>query len=353
MRVLILSAFIACATAAPSAPVFGTLTPLTVPYIANIPTISPGDIQAAAIDAKVKVEDALRAAADRNQELLEQAIENQNEKVIEVNDLLKEKSQEAFWSTEDTKWQALTALQTAEAKIDGTLASNADLLGKAVLNGVVVSPVVSRIYSNVIQGVAAADCETPVLKAAEAPEGNKDEGNKDSVQVESSATESESDKAAAGFVRNLEAAQAAAQAQLLSETSAPTADTRAVIAASSEASAAAAPAASLSEASAQSASETGVSAASLSQSPVATPLSAAPLAPLPSSSVPLAGVPASAIAAAPLTAASLIASPLTLPTLNLEQQWVTGPVFVQPGLKAISPISLQTPFVPTLLKTPC
>ncbi|XP_059058864.1 LOW QUALITY PROTEIN: pupal cuticle protein PCP52-like [Achroia grisella] len=356
MRVLVLSAFFACAAAAPSGALFGTLTPLTVPIIANIPTISPGDIQAAAIDAKVKVEDAIRAVADRNRELFDQAIENQNEKVIEVNDLLKEKSQEAFWSAEDTKWQALTALQTAEAKIDGTVASNADLLGKAVLNGVVVSPVVSRIYSNVIPDVATADCQTPLLKAAENPEATKNEGDKDSVQVESAVSDSESEKAAAGFVRNLEA-QAAAQAQSIPEASvgaAPASDVAGLRL--SEAPAAVAPipeaTAALPEAPVA-ISEPVAPAVPLPKAPaIATPLSIAQ-ALLPSPSLAVAPLPAAAIATAPVATASLLSSPLTIPGLKLEQQWLTGPVFVQPGLKAISPVSLQSPLVPTLIKTPC
>ncbi|KAM3955919.1 LOW QUALITY PROTEIN: cuticular protein hypothetical 3 [Aphomia sociella] len=346
MRVLILSAIFACAAGAPSGALFGTLTPIVVPYISNIPTIPAGDIQAAVIDAKVQAEDLIRAASDRSRELTEQAIEDQNEKVIEVNDLIKEKSQEAFWSTEDSKWQALTALQTAEAKIDGAVASNADLLGKAVLNGVVVSPVVSRIYSGVIP--AAADCETPVLKAAENPEGEKIEGDKDSVQIESATSDSESDKAAANFVRNLEASRDSTQSEYISGNSA----------AAVPSLEATAPALNLEKSAAPQPDAPAPSAplpeapAPLSQVP-AFPLSAAPASPLPSSPIAIAPLPAAPIAAASLAATSLIGSPLTIPTLKFGEQWMTGPVFVQPNLKAIAPFQLQSPFVSTLIKTPC
>lgn len=138
----ILSAILACAAAAPST-IFGA-APVAIPGIpalAAIPTISPGDLQAAAIDAKVQAEDLIRATADKNLEIAGQIIEGQSEKTLEAKNLVNEKSQEAFWEVEDKKWQALTALQTAQAKLEGIVASNANLLGQTVLVPAPIVPV--------------------------------------------------------------------------------------------------------------------------------------------------------------------------------------------------------------------
>ncbi|CAK1593418.1 unnamed protein product [Parnassius mnemosyne] len=130
MRVLILTAaFLASASAAPSGAIFGPISPIiaysTIPIPAAVPTISPGDLQAAAINAKVQVEQQVQDAADKARELAEQATEKPDEGIIEANDLAKERAEEAFWAAEEQKWQALDALKTAEAQIDGTIASRA------------------------------------------------------------------------------------------------------------------------------------------------------------------------------------------------------------------------------------
>ncbi|CAG5053132.1 unnamed protein product [Parnassius apollo] len=129
MRVLILiAAYLVSATAAPSGAFFGSIVHnpyYTIPIPAAVPTISAGDLQAAAINAKVQFEQQAQAAADKARELAEQAIEKQNEGIIEANDLAKERAEESFWAAEEQKWQALDALKTAEAQIGGSIASRA------------------------------------------------------------------------------------------------------------------------------------------------------------------------------------------------------------------------------------
>ncbi|XP_068622331.1 pupal cuticle protein PCP52-like [Battus philenor] len=194
MRVLILSATVlACATAAPSGAFFAQIAPyaysaLAIPAV--VPTISPGDLQAAAIDAKVQVEDFARAAADKARELAEQAVEKQDEGVVEANDLAKERAEENFWAAEEKKWQAMDALKTAEAQVDGSIASTADAVVKAayaVPSAVVVQP-------GLVQNVGAAVAETksaPVMeaKAEEQKEKEKVEGEA-SAAVKSAEAES-------------------------------------------------------------------------------------------------------------------------------------------------------------------
>lgn len=150
-----MSAFLAVAAAAPS----GLYAPALVPVVkavavpAAIPTISPGDIQAAAIDAQVQAQDQLQAAADKARELAELATENANEKAITDATSANEQNLDAFWSAEDKKWQAVDALKTAEAKIDGAVANNANLIAKSAINGVIpyvaavgpISPIVAPI----------------------------------------------------------------------------------------------------------------------------------------------------------------------------------------------------------------
>ncbi|KAI8441554.1 hypothetical protein MSG28_015139 [Choristoneura fumiferana] len=151
---LILSAILACAAAAPSGAILAA-----VPIIpAAIPTLSPGDLQAAAIDAKVKAEDQARAladearlAADQARDAAELAIENQKVQIEENNDGAKEKSEDLFWNVEDKKWQAVDAVKTAEAKIDGDVASNAGAIAKS-LTVPVVSPInpILTPYGNIV-----------------------------------------------------------------------------------------------------------------------------------------------------------------------------------------------------------
>uniref|UniRef100_A0A2H1V4Z4 SFRICE_013636 n=1 Tax=Spodoptera frugiperda TaxID=7108 RepID=A0A2H1V4Z4_SPOFR len=165
MRVLIVSALFAVAAAAPS----GLYAPVIVPAVravavpAAIPTISPGDIQAAAIDAQVQAQDQAQAAVDKARELAEQANENINEKAITDATTANEQNLEAFWSAEDKKWQAVDALKTAEAQIDGAVASNANNLAKSAVSGVVpyvaavgpVAPIVAPIPPVVYSGYIA------------------------------------------------------------------------------------------------------------------------------------------------------------------------------------------------------
>ncbi|XP_034838609.1 pupal cuticle protein PCP52-like [Maniola hyperantus] len=132
MRVLIVSALLACASAAPSvlnylpytafplAPV-APYAALPVAPVAVAPIVAPevpaGDIQAAAIDAQVKANDEAQALADKARELQEQAAENIDEGVAEANDITKEKSEEAFWAAEEKKNQELNEAQIAEARL--------------------------------------------------------------------------------------------------------------------------------------------------------------------------------------------------------------------------------------------
>ncbi|KAJ2939342.1 hypothetical protein O0L34_g13440 [Tuta absoluta] len=129
MRVLILPAILAVALAAPSGELKDAAPLAVLPVVT--PTIDPGDIQAAAINAQVAAEDQARAFADK-------IVEENNEKVIESDSLVKEKTEENFWAVEDKKWQALDAVQTAAAKIDGAVASNADAIARSALGGVIV-----------------------------------------------------------------------------------------------------------------------------------------------------------------------------------------------------------------------
>ncbi|XP_039747572.1 pupal cuticle protein PCP52-like [Pararge aegeria] len=137
MRVLILSAILACVAAAPSglfpygafpiAPAspyaafpFAPVSPyaaLSVAPVLVAPEVPAGDIQAAAIDAQVKIADQARSLADQARELAEQAAENKDEGVDESNDLAKARSEEAFWASEEKKWQALNEAQIAEARL--------------------------------------------------------------------------------------------------------------------------------------------------------------------------------------------------------------------------------------------
>ncbi|XP_072937499.1 uncharacterized protein [Epargyreus clarus] len=207
MRVLILSALLACAAAAPSNLFYAAFpaVPVAIP--------PAGDIQAAAIDAQVKAEDQARAVADRARELAEQAAENQNEGVIEGNDLVKEKSEEAFWSAEEQKWQALDALKTAEAQVDAAAASNSPALARSsfipyVASGAVIAGVPAVIPSGYPFPVApiavAKAAETPAEAAAapaapaapEAAKAEEKEAAVKSAEPEAAKPEAEAEKSA-------------------------------------------------------------------------------------------------------------------------------------------------------------
>ncbi|XP_022115892.1 pupal cuticle protein PCP52 [Pieris rapae] len=123
MRFLIAAAVLACAAAAPSgllaysglagpyahglAPLAHAPVALAHGPVAVAPTIPPGDIQGAAIDAHVEVSDHVRASADAAREYHDQASEVQGR---------------AINAAEDHAWQAVDAAQTAQAQIDGAAA---------------------------------------------------------------------------------------------------------------------------------------------------------------------------------------------------------------------------------------
>ncbi|CAF4742191.1 unnamed protein product [Pieris macdunnoughi] len=75
--------------------------------VAVAPTIPPGDIQGAAIDAHVEVSDHVRASSDAAREYHDQASEVHGR---------------AINAAEDHAWQAVDAAQTAQAQIDGAAA---------------------------------------------------------------------------------------------------------------------------------------------------------------------------------------------------------------------------------------
>ncbi|RVE44987.1 hypothetical protein evm_010351 [Chilo suppressalis] len=194
MRVLILSAAIfACASCAPSGLVAAPLAAVA-PAVAVAPAIplapvNSGDLQAALIDSKVQTEDFLRAVADKNREVVEQVVEVNNDKVNENNDLVKERSLEAFWAEEEKKWQALDALKTAEAQIDGQIASASDKTAKSLVAPAVVapiSPVVAPIspyfYSTQVLTPGLNSVSTSFVQISGSPEAAKLEEKKEEVK---------------------------------------------------------------------------------------------------------------------------------------------------------------------------
>ncbi|KAI8441553.1 hypothetical protein MSG28_015138 [Choristoneura fumiferana] len=143
MRFLIVSAVLACATAAPSgllaapyahglaapyghglAAPYGhglayAAAPLAVAHAAPaLPTISPGDLHGAAIEAHVEASDHVRAAVDATRELHDQAAELHGQAVN---------------AAEDHSWQAVDAVKTAEAQLDGAAAGAAPVLAKQLV----------------------------------------------------------------------------------------------------------------------------------------------------------------------------------------------------------------------------
>lgn len=119
----------------------------------------------------MKIDDDAQLAADQARALTEQAIEDQKDKINESIDIAKENTEEAFWSTEDKKWQALDAVQTAEAKIDGSIASNSPALARSYnfvvpyLPGPVVSPIAPIHPVAPINHIAPINTLTPIVYA--------------------------------------------------------------------------------------------------------------------------------------------------------------------------------------------
>lgn len=168
----------ACAAAAPSAII---VQPLLTPGIAipsSIPTISPGDLQAAAIDAKVQAEDQARALVDQAREVAENAGVEANARAFETNDQLKEKAEEAFWANEERKWRAYDALNTAQAQIDGSVAGVSPDVAKS-FNGaaIVPAPVLAPVAYSITPGLLTQpiNAEEPVLKDSKPEESKKEE----------------------------------------------------------------------------------------------------------------------------------------------------------------------------------
>ncbi|CAB3262055.1 unnamed protein product [Arctia plantaginis] len=131
MRVLIVAAVLACAAAAPSgllaapyghglaghgglALAHGASLAVGHAAIAHagpaLPTISPGDIAGAAIDAHVEAHDHVRASVDAARELQGRAVN----------------------AAEDHSWQAIDAVKTQEAQLDGAAAGVAPVLAKQI-----------------------------------------------------------------------------------------------------------------------------------------------------------------------------------------------------------------------------
>ncbi|CAH0599860.1 unnamed protein product [Chrysodeixis includens] len=203
MRVLIVSALFAVAAAAPSglyAPVVPVLKTILVPEA--IPTISPGDIQAAAIDAQVqaidaqvKAQDAAQAAADQAREIADQANQNINEKAITESSVASEVNLDAYWSAEDKKWQAVDALKSAEAQIDSAVASNAPLLAKAAVKGAfpyiaavgpvtpIVAPIPPVVYSPYVAPYSSVSQSSQTVVSGEAQTEKKEENNEAVVKT--------------------------------------------------------------------------------------------------------------------------------------------------------------------------
>ncbi|CAH2264193.1 jg22460 [Pararge aegeria aegeria] len=126
---LILSALIACVSAAPSVlspSPYAALSagPWGVAPLLVAPSSSLGDIQAAVIDAQVKVADQARFLSDQAKDAAEKTIEDQNQRVVNANDWAKEKSEEAYWAAEEKKWQALNEAQIAKARLASSIAND-------------------------------------------------------------------------------------------------------------------------------------------------------------------------------------------------------------------------------------
>ncbi|CAH0599885.1 unnamed protein product [Chrysodeixis includens] len=172
MRVLIVAAVLACACAAPSgllaapyghglighaglavahAAPYAAIAPLAVAAPA-LPTISPGDVAGAAIDAHVEASDHVRAASDAAREYHDQAAELQGR---------------AINAAEDHSWQAVNAIQTAEAQLDGAAAGVAPTLAKQLVGH---APVAYAAHGYAAHGYAArAYAAAPAVAYAHAP----------------------------------------------------------------------------------------------------------------------------------------------------------------------------------------
>lgn len=153
---VVFTAVLAYAVAAPSHLVpFSPLTVGTIAYKAAIPS---GDIQAAAIDAQVK----WQAALEKARQISEQAAENLNVNAYSNVAINEAKLSDAFWANEDKKWQTLDAIKTAEAQLDGAIASNAAILAK----GAAITPLVGAVspYS-AVPAISSGDIQAAAIDA--------------------------------------------------------------------------------------------------------------------------------------------------------------------------------------------
>ncbi|CAH0404212.1 unnamed protein product [Chilo suppressalis] len=162
MRVLIVAAVLACAAAAPSGALLGHhglgyaaapiglahgslavahaapyavahAAPLAVAHAAPaLPTISPGDIHGAQIDAHVDASDHARAAVDAARE---------------AHDQHSELAGQAVNAAEDHSWQSLDAVKTHEAQLDGAAAGVAPVLAKQLAGHVAYAAPAVHAYA--------------------------------------------------------------------------------------------------------------------------------------------------------------------------------------------------------------
>ncbi|XP_050343791.1 cuticle protein 1-like [Nymphalis io] len=111
-----------------AAPLTVAAAPVAVAHAAAVavPTISSGDIQAAAIDAHVETADHARATVDTIRQINDQAAEIQGR---------------AINAAEDHAWKAVNAAQTAAAQIDGAAANASPTIARQIAGQ--VAPVVA------------------------------------------------------------------------------------------------------------------------------------------------------------------------------------------------------------------
>ncbi|CAG9573810.1 unnamed protein product [Danaus chrysippus] len=152
VRTIVTAAVFACAAAAPSALLaYNGLSHAALAPVA-VPTIPPGDLQAAAIDAHVEASDNARAAVDAINQVQDQASELQGR---------------AINAAEDHAWQAVDAVQTAQAQVDGAAASIAPVAARQVAGRSLVAPIVPAIAAYSAPAVAAYSA--PAVAAYSAP----------------------------------------------------------------------------------------------------------------------------------------------------------------------------------------
>ncbi|CAH2105173.1 unnamed protein product [Euphydryas editha] len=171
---IVAAAIFACAAAAPSAGLLATTysngflnygAPLAFAATAPVavarslpvaaPTIPPGDIQGAAIDAHVEAVDHTRAAIDN---------------AGQINDQVAEIHGKALNAAEDNAWQAVSAAQTAAAQVDGAAASIAPAAAEQLARGAVIaSPVTTYAASAYAAPLYAAHGYAPAAISYAAP----------------------------------------------------------------------------------------------------------------------------------------------------------------------------------------